>query len=780
VEQQQHIIAEPVQDAAANPHNKIDLMEQVATLIVKYRTIILLLFIAVGVYCALSVNKVKISSDVADYLPEDTATYQGLVIMADEFKTYASTDVMVANISYERALDLAEQIAAVEHVTDVTFNDTSAHYNNSSALFSVSFDGMTEDDTTEQAFQEILALTSAYDTYTHSDICYNYLGDLTNQMVSVVLIVAAVIVAVLLVTSRCYFEVVIFLIVFGVAALLNLGTNYWLGTISALTNAVAVVLQLALAIDYAIILSHRYQDELEHAPDERTAMVSALSAAIVEISSSSLTTISGMVALTLMQFRLGYDMGVVLSKGIVCSMLTVFLLMPGLLLMFREPLRRTRHGSLVPSILRWGNFLMHSKSAFVALFLVLLVPGFYLYQTTEYSFTTASVSELTYNARREAMHKITDTFGSRSTIAILVPEGNFDKEKALLFDVEALDNVESVTSLATYEVTPGHYLTDMYTPQMLSDLLDIDSEQATLVFIAYGAEHEDYQAIFGDSSSYKVPLVDIVLYLFEKVDQGIITPTASMEATMTSLRGTLERGIEQSRGETWDRLVLTATLPAEGEESYALLDELQALADQYYGEGNAIVIGDVTSARDFANIFTSDSLKIDLLTALFVFIILLLTFRTLGGALVLVGVIQSAVWFNFAILNLSGMSAFFVTNTIVSALQMGATIDYAIVLMSRYEANKKLMPIKDAMAHAVDETFTTVLTSGTILTAAGFMIAARVKDLYVAHIGLAIGRGSLISICLVMTVLPQLLVLLDKFIEKTRFTIRIKWIDSEL
>lgn len=757
---------------------KIQVMEQVATFIVQFRFIIFLAFIAAAIYCVMSISKVNISSNVADYLPPETETYKGLVVMADEFKTYAATNIMVANIPYDRALEMADEIAAIDHVVGVGFDDSKAHYNNSSALFSVSFDGETTDASTEDAYRAILALTANYDTYTYTSICYNYIGELSKEMVSVVAIVGVVIVVVLLITSRSYFEVVIFFIVFAFAAVFNMGTNYWLGTISALTNAVAVVLQLALAIDYAIILSHRYQDELENGLPERTAMICALSHAIVEISSSSLTTISGLVALTMMKFRLGYDMGIVLSKGIVCSMLTVFLLMPCLLLMFRVPLRKTRHRNLVPDIRAWGRFLMNSKYAFVALFLALLVPGLYLYQTTAYAFHESSVDDLTYNERRVSMRKISETFGNQTTIAILVPEGDFSKEKSLLMEVSALDEVTSVSSLATFAVGNGHYLTDEFTPQMVADLTGIGNEQATLLFMAYGAENEEYQAIFGNAANYKVPLVNLVLYLFEKVDQGVINLSPSMAASLDAVRGTLERGIDQSRGQNWDRLVLTASVPVEGEASYALVDQIHDMAEKYYGAGNILVIGDITSARDLEATFSSDSTKINLLTTLFVFLILLFTFRTLAGSLVLVGVIQSSVWFNFALLHLSGMTSFFVTNTIVSALQMGATIDYAIVLMSRYQALKCRMPKKEAMTGAVSAAFTTVLTSGTILVAAGFMIAARVKDVYVAHIGLAIGRGSLISIFLVMTVLPQLLVLLDRYIEKTSFTIRIKWIDK--
>ena len=182
------------------------------------------------------------------------------------------------------------------------------------------------------------------------------------------------------------------------------------------------------------------------------------------------------------------------------------------------------------------------------------------------------------------------------------------------------------------------------------------------------------------------------------------------------------------------------------------------------------IVGDVSSARDLAASYTSDSRLISFLTIAFVFTILLFTFRSFAGAVILVFVIQGSIWINFSFPYLQHISPSFVTNMIVSAIQMGATIDYAIVLMNRYQVLKAGLPKKEAMAAAVNQSFATVLTSGSILTAAGLLIGTRVSDAYVSHIGLAVGRGALISVILVLSVLPQLLVLLDGAVEKTRFS----------
>ena len=308
---------------------KPDIMHSIAAAIVRWRGLFMLLFLLAAVYSALSLSRVKVNSDLTFFLASDTETRRGITIMEENFTTYASEDVMVANITYERAETLCETIRGFDRVFSVSFDGTDAHYAGASALLSIAFDGTEDDPGVAEAKERIRALLAPYDSYTYSMDLKNYSKQLAGEMVGVVAIAAAVIAVILLFTSRSYFEVVIFAIVFVFAALLNMGTNFWLGEISMITHSIAIILQLALAIDYAIIFSHRYQDECERFPSAREALTEALSKSIIEISSSSLTTISGLVALMLMEFRLGYDLGMVLSKSILCSLLTVFLLMPG-------------------------------------------------------------------------------------------------------------------------------------------------------------------------------------------------------------------------------------------------------------------------------------------------------------------------------------------------------------------------------------------------------------------------------------------------------------------
>lgn len=746
-----------------------DFLHKVSEAIVKNRFFIILLFIAAAIYCALSVGRVRLNSDLTAFLPAETETRRGLSIMEEEFKTYASENIMVSNITYEKAAELSESISRIDHVASVAFDDSAAHYANASALFTVSYYGINSDQDVLRAKNDIRALLSPYDLYSYSMDLESFSEQLAHEMVGVVLIAVLVIMAILLFTSRSYFEVVIFLLVFFFAALLNMGTNFWLGEISTITNSIAIILQLALAIDYAIIFSHRYQDEVSIQGSPKEALIEALSKSILEISSSSLTTISGLVALMLMQFRLGYDLGMVLAKGILCSLLTVFLLMPGLILLFPKAIRRTGHKSLIPDIRPWGRFLMRSKFCFVWLFLLAVPAAIWCSNKTVYAFNDNSVSELVYSESRAAMHKITDNFANSTTVAILVPAEDFDKEKAVLQQVQELEEIKSTLGLAAIEIDEEHVLTDRYTPRMFAELLEIPAEEAALLFQAYGIRHEEYQAIFGSTDQYEVPLIDMFLYLFDMVDRGVVTLDGETQERLDDLRSTLEFGIDQLRGEHWNRLLFTADIPVEGEESVALVEKVRAIAEESYGAGEILVVGDITSARDLKESYSGDSRLISMLTILFVFSILLCTFKTLVGSMILVFVIQGSIWINFSFPFLENSVPSFVTYMIVSAIQMGATIDYAIVLMNRYLVLREKLPQKEAMSIAVNQSFPTVLTSGSIMTIAGLLIAYRVSDVYVGHIGLAVGRGAFISVILVLTVLPQLLVLFDKGIAKTTF-----------
>lgn len=745
-------------------------MTKVARFIVDKRKAFYLVFIAAFLFCAASINKVQVNNDITSYLPAQTETRRGLTIMDEEFVTLGSANVMVSNVTYQTALDLSQKLEDIEGVSEVTFDNTEEHYKNSSALFTISFDGEETDPATEEAMNEVLSALDGYDVYASTQIGRDESATLQQEMTVILAIAAVVIVVVLLFTSKSYMEVPVYLIVFVVAAVLNMGTNFIFGTISFITNSIAVVLQLALAIDYAIIFCHRYMEERDNGLDPREADIAALSKAIVEISSSSLTTISGLIALMLMQLRIGFDMGIVLSKGIVCSMLCVFLLMPGLLMLFSKPIDRTRHRNLVPKINFWGKAIVRLRYVLPPIFLVVVVAGAVLSSQCDYVFDTNDTDFDNKPAWRIADEKVTDTFGQKNTIAVLVPRGDYNKEKHVLEEVSQLPQVTQATGLANIEVEDGRMLTDEMNPRQFSELAGVDIELARLLYQAYGLSVEEYGAIFQDPDDYSVPLIDVFEFLLDQKDKGVVNLTGEQADQVADLQEQLDVGLEQLRGENWSRLVFVADVPTEGDETYDLLDQIRSIAQEYYGD-DVILVGNSTNAFDLASSFSGDNMKISILTALFVMVILLFTFKSAGLPILLVLTIQGSIWINFSVPVITHTNLFFLSYLVVSSIQMGATIDYAIVITNRYLELKTAMERKQAAVEALNQSFPTILTSGTIMAVAGFLIGGISTDATIGSVGQTLGRGTVTSIILVMTVLPQLLMLGDSLIERTAITL---------
>ncbi len=741
-------------------------MERAATFIVDKRNIFFLVFIIAAIFSVFSRNWVEINEDLTAYLDPGTETRQGLNIMDEEFIEYATAKVMLANISYERALALVGEVEAIEGVHMVVFDDTDSHYKNACALFTVTFDATESDDISAGAMNDIREQLADYDLYVSTEVG-NPLETIIGQEMEVVLLIAIIIIiAVLLFTSQTYMEIPVLLITFIAAALLNMGTNFLFGTISYITNSIAVVLQLALAIDYAIILCHRYTEERK-TRKAREAVIAALRKAVPEIGASSLTTISGLAALTLMHFGLGYDMGIVLIKAIVMSMLSVFLLMPGLLMLFSKLIDRTPHRSFVPKIDAWGRLAVKTRYIIPPIFLVVVVCAFVFSSRCPYVYGYSTLDTVKQNDNKIADKLITETFGSENYLALIVPSGNYETEAELLGELETYAQIESTMGLANTEAMDGHTVTSALSPRQFAELTDQDIETVRLLYMGYAVREGDYGRIVADIDQYNVPLIDMFLYLYDQKEGGFVSLDRELDEEIDELYSLLNFAKDQLEGEHWSRFLIYLNLPEESEETFEFLDTIHAVSGKYYDE--AYLVGMSVNERDLQESFSEDNLLISILSALFVIAVLIVTFRSVGLPVLLIIVIQSSIWINFSVPYLTDNNLFFISYLIVSAIQMGANIDYAIVISNRYIALKQEMPIKQAIVQALNQSFPTVITSGTMLASAGFIIGRLTSDNTISSIGTCLGRGTLISIFLVMGVLPQILLLGDLLIEKTQF-----------
>ena len=743
---------------------------KLATFIVDKRNLFFLLYVFALVFCLFSMNWVEVENDVTTYLPEDTETRQGIDAMNANFTTFGSARVMVNNITYETAEQIRDMLEAVEGVDMVTFDDTADHYRDTAALFDISFKGVETDEVTLQAMAAIQEALSGYDLYVDTTIGYDENAMLQEEMNTILVVAVIIIILVLVLTSRAYMEVPVLLLTFGAAALMNMGTNYLCGKISFISNSIAVVLQLALAIDYAIILCHRFSDEHE-ALGAREAAIAALSKAIPEISASSLTTVSGLAALGFMEFAIGMDMAIVLIKAILLSLLSVFTLMPGLLVLFCPLIDRTRHKRLLPNITAVGKFAVKTRRVVPPLFVLILAGAFWLSSQCPYAYSYNDLKTAKMSQRQNAYFKIKDTFGTSNMVALVVPSGDYEAESHILKELEACPQVKSTLGLSGIEAMDGYKLTDALTPRELSEVVGMDYEVMQLLYTAYAADHDQYGVILSGMDEYEVPLFDMLLFLKDQLEEYNINLSGDDQQMIDDLFAQLSSAQAQLRNDRYSRMVVYLNLPEESGKTFDFLTTIRDIMGKYY-DGDYYVVGNSTSSRDLSASFVRDNLMISILSSFFVIVVLLFTFQSAGLPVLLITVILGSIWINFSFPTIMNQPLYFLGYLIVQAIQMGANIDYAIVISSHYQEQKKNMPHKQAIIAALNAAFPTVFTSGTIMASAGLLIGRLSAQPVVSTMGTCLGRGTIISIFLVLFVLPAFLVLGDSIINRTSFKLK--------
>jgi len=754
----------------------------IAKFIVKSRNLMLVIFAVAAIASVFMASRVKVIDELTDYLPETTETRQGLDLMEEQFTTFGTAKIMIRNIGFKQAQEIADSLERIKGVSSVSFYNEDEEdeegitdkeamqdvYADSSALFSVTFETEKEEEEAQVAIANVREALADYDVYFYTTIDKDDSAALQQDMKGILVLVVFIIVAVLLFTSTTYMEIPIFMAVFAMAALLNAGTNFIFGNISFISNAVGTVLQLALAIDYAIILFHRYMEEKDGGKENEKALIEALSKAIPEISSSSLTTVAGMVALMFMQFGIGADLGRVLTKAIILSMLSVFCFMPALIMNFTEQIDKTRHKSFVPRINRWGRVVVATRFVSIPIFAVVLFLSCYWSSKCNYIYDKGSVVAAKMNEYFTAKREISKTFEIDNTMAILVPPGDYESEAAILARLDGIDRVESTLGLANVSVDDDeqYVLTDKLSPQDFSQVADLDVDTCRMLYRFYAWKSERYGAFLNSIDEFNVSLIDMIDFIYGEEENETFDFDADLSQDIKDMHEAVTDARAQLEGTDYDRLIFTVSGPVEGKETFALVDQVRDIAYDYYNE--VYVVGDSTSDYDLSKSFLTDNIKISVMTALFVLIILFFTFDNVSIPVVLVATIQSAIWINFSIPFLTNSDMFFLSYLIVSAIQMGATIDYAIVITNRYVELRQTIGNKAVcVTETLNQCFATIVTSGAILTVSAFAIGRMTSNVVIASLGSALGKGALISIVLIMLILPQLLYVFDGMFQKT-------------
>ena len=771
---------------------------RICSFIVDKRNLFFLIYAILILFSLFSSGWISVENELSAYLSEETETKQAMNLMEEEYTTFGSAKVMVSNISLEEAFRVADRIQESPGVSEVTFlpeylrpgseevpeedeeltiEEIRDHYNDSSALYNVTFRYAEEDDRALESLNGLKESLATYDLHVSSELGDVQADAIAEEMKTIIVVVAIVVLTVLILTSETFGEVPVLLLTFIAAALINKGTNFLMGTISFVSNSVAVVLQLALSIDYAIIFCNHFKEEKEHY-DTRDAVIVSLSHSIPEISASSLTTISGLLALLFMGYRLGADLGITLTKAIIISLVAVFTLMPGLLVLFSDLMMKTKHRNLIPKIPFVGKIAYRTRKYIPPLFLVVIIAGYIISSKCPYVYGYSTLHTPVRNEAQITEDMIRDTFGSDNIIAVNVPSHDYYKISKVAEYFEMLPEVRSVTSLSNTEAKKGYMVSEPLTPRQFSEMADLDYDAASMLYSMYASDRDEYGRIIGGIGNYRIPFIDIYMFLHDKIDEGYISLDEADRKDLDDTYDKLVTARKQLQGKQYERMLVSLNLPEESEETFAFLSGLHRRIDPVFEEEmdedpslGVYIVGESTSEMDLRSQFETDNIIVSVVSVLLVLVILLFTFQSAGMPLLLIAVIEGAIFINFSFPVLMQENLFFISYLIVSSIQMGANIDYAIVIGSRYGECRKTMGRKDAIIDTVNFAFPTIITSGSILAIAGTVIGMLTSDGAIAGIGQCLGRGTLISMVLVLFVLPQILLLGDRVIAMTAFSV---------
>lgn len=671
-------------------------MRKFYTGVVRRRNTVLVTFVILAILCFFLEKLVYVNYDINDYLPEGTHSTVSLETMDQEFSGgIPNARVMVRDLTIPQALEYKKLLREVEGVTAVTWLDDSvditvplaaldkdtveAHYKDGVALFSVTIDeeycisaidAIREIVGDENAISGNAASIAVSTTKTVAEV----------PMISAIAVVFTL--CVLLLTTTSWLEPLVILAGIGVAILLNGGTNLLFGEVSFITNASGSILQLAVSLDYSVFLIHRFSECRKTNPDPETAMVDALCKSTSSILSSGLTTVIGFLALTLMQFKIGPDLGIALAKGVVISLITVFIFTPSLLLRIYPLIERTGKRAFLPDLTGFGKLVRRITIPFVCAFAIVIVPAFLASNANSYYYGASEIfgADTQYGADTIA---IDEMFGINDTYVLMVPKGDTAMQTKLSNRLHSLENVTGIISF-----------------------------------------------------------VDMA---------GAEIPTAYLDAATLAL---LE-------SENYARMVISVSVPTEGPETFTLVEEIREVAQAYYPD-TYLLAGRGVSTYDLMDTITADMLKVNLLAIGAVFLILLITMRSVLLPVILVLGIETAIWLNLAVPYFNDSSVFYIAYLIISAIQLGATVDYAILMADRYIENRQSLDKSAAVIRTICDVTISVLISGSVMAVVGMLMSYLSSNRLLGQLGLLIGRGAIFSLIIVFFVLPGLLFLTDK------------------
>lgn len=684
-----------------NGHNPVDLIINHRKLIEKIFTVLVLL----SLICA---PMVGINYDLTKYLPDSSPSAQALDIMEDEFTYPGMGRVMLKDVTLYEAKNIKDRIADVDGVdmvmwADLTTNiygssefidyddiDDYYHEDNQTAYMDIVFKDKDSSTQTHKAVRQIEQIVGEHGLVAGSATSDTNLGPTINKEVARVMVLAVIIIYIILtITTTSWFEPVMFLSILGIAIVINMGTNIFLGEISFLSNAVGAVLQLACSMDYSIFLLHAFTQERAQGIEPEQAMANAWRSAFSSVFASGMTTIVGFAAMCLMNFGIGPDMGIVLAKGIAISLATVLLLMPALILRFQDIVAKTKHRPFIPTQSRGiGNFAFRIRRPLFIAVLLIIIPCYVAQGMANFSYGNEAVANSPGTPVYEAEQQMNAEFGKSNMMIALVP------------------------------------LDSNLTEKQMTDEID------------------------------DLPYVKYALSLSSVLPEGI--PEDFLPENITSIM----------HSEHWARIIINVRSSGESEDAFHFADSIRAIVNRYYPGETTYLVGVTPSTQDIKSIIVPDYNRVNIVSLLGVALVVALTYKALILPLVVLIPIECAIFINTALPYIYGQRTMYLGFIIVGCIQLGATVDYSILMTGNYLDARTQGDKKEAAIRAVSTSAESVMTSGMIVMTVAYGLYFMTSVEAISSLGRLIGRGAFISVIMVLFFLPMCLMIFDRFIVK--------------
>lgn len=681
------------------------MLKKVAHFIVQRGRIIEKFFIAMTILCAVCYPFVGVNYDLSKYLPDFAPTKQALDVMEKEFGYPGMARIMVKDVTLPEARTIRQRISRVDGVDLVVGPDLAANvystdafiknsltdrfYKDGNAVYQIIFEDGDSDASTHKAINEIYGIVGKdRGCFAGSAVSSKERQESITREIAMAIGMAVVIIwLILTLTTTSWFEPFLFILVMAVAIVLNMGSNIMFGRISFFTFSTAAILQLAVSMDYSIFLLHTYTAIKQSGVDSRPAMEAAIEKSCSSILASGATTIVGFLVIALMKFTIGRDVGFVLTKGIICSLVTVLFLMPTLILRFDKKIEKTAHRSFLPSLDGLGKLMYRIRIPVLAAAALCAVPCYFGQSMNYFYYGDDALGSGPGTRVYEDSRAIEDVFGKSNVIIAMVPNGNVIKERRLTDELE-------------------------------------DQE-----------------------------FIDYALSMAGTLPQGI--PESFLPESVT----------KQLRTGSYARILISMETREESSYSFQCSEKLTEIVKKYYPE-DSYVIGMTPTTIDIRDILTDDYNRVSIISLAGVALVVMLTFHSVMVPILVIIPIEVAIYLNMTIPYIIGDSMVYIGYIIVSCLQLGATIDYSILMTNNYMEFRETMGSREAAVTAIAKSAISILTSGGILTVVGYLLYFTSSIQAISQVGRLVGRGALLSMLLVLSLLPALLAAFDKPIRR--------------